>query len=121
MSGLHFGPCIAGADCNYTSHFQALCVSLALKQELALKRWTNGLSVMLEKMLGVWLVSKLREILLMEADCNAMNEKVYGVRLMNNACKHKLVPDEIFSKKNKTVHDRGLAKTLFYDVSWQLR
>jgi hypothetical protein len=34
---------------------------------------------MLEKMFGVCLVSKLRAILLMEGDLNAINKEVYGV------------------------------------------
>ncbi len=58
-SGLNFGHYIAGADCNYISQFHALNVSLALKRGIALKRWANGLSIMLEKMFGVHLVSKL--------------------------------------------------------------
>ncbi len=76
QSGLHFGHYIAGADCDYISHFHALRVLLALKKGIALERWSNGLSVMLEKMFGVHLVSKLRAILLMEADFNAMNKEV---------------------------------------------
>jgi hypothetical protein len=67
-SGLHFGHYIAGADCNYISQFLAIRVSLALKKGIALERWANGLSVMLEKMFGIRLVSKLRAILLMEAE-----------------------------------------------------
>ncbi len=66
-------------------------------------------------------MSKLRVILLMEADFNAMNMEAYQVRMMNNACKYKLIPEEIFSKKKKIADDSGLAKTLFYDISWQLR
>jgi hypothetical protein len=49
QSGLHFGHYIACANCKYTSQFHALCISLALKKGIALERWTNGLSVMLEK------------------------------------------------------------------------
>ena len=45
----------------------------------------EGLSVMLDKMFGVRLVSKLRAILLMEADFNAMNKEVYDVRMLDNA------------------------------------
>jgi hypothetical protein len=52
QSGLHFGHYIAGADCNYISQFHALCISLALKKGIALERWSNGLSVMLEKCSG---------------------------------------------------------------------
>jgi hypothetical protein len=74
---------------------------------------------MLEKMFGVRLVSKLRAILLMEADFNAMNKEVYGVRMLDKAQKHKLIPEEIFSKKNRTANDRGFTKLLFYNILHQ--
>ncbi len=74
---------------------------------------------MLKKMFGVRLVSKLRAILLMEADFNVMNKEVYGVRMLEEARKYKLIPEEIFSKKNRMMDDGGLAKTLFYDIVQQ--
>jgi hypothetical protein len=120
-SGLHFGHYIAGADCNYISQFHALRVSLALKKGIALERWANGFSVMLEKIFGVRLVSQLRAIYLMEADFNATNKEVYGVRMLEEARKYKLVPEEIFSEQNRMANDGGLAKTLFYDIVSQLR
>ena len=111
QSGLHFGHYIASTDCNYISQIHALRVLLALKQGIALERWSNGLSVMLEKMFGVRLVSRLRAILLMEADFNAMNKKVYGVRMLANARKYyRLIPEEIFSEQNRTADNGGLAK-----------
>ena len=73
------------------------------------------------KMFGVRLDSKLRAILLMEADFNAMNKEVYGVRMLEEARKYKLVPEEIFSEPNPTADDGGLAKTLFYNIARQLR
>ncbi len=76
---------------------------------------------MLEKMFGVHLVSKLRAILLMEADFNAMNKEVYGVQMLDTARRYKLIPEEIFSKKNCTADNGGLAKTLFYDIARQMR
>ncbi len=72
-----------------------------------------------KKRFGVHLVSKLRAILLMEADFNAMNKEVYGVCMLDEARKYKLIPEEIFSEKNCTADDGGLAKTLFYDIVWQ--
>ncbi len=117
--GLHFGHYIAGADCDYILQFHALCVLLALKKGIVLERWSNGLSVMLEKMFRVRLVSKLREILLMEADFNVMNKEVYGVRMLNTARKYKLVPEEIFGEKNQMADNGSLAKTLFYDIVQQ--
>jgi hypothetical protein len=76
---------------------------------------------MLEKTLGVTLISKLRAILLMEADFNATNKIVYGDRLMKNVRKHNQMPEKIFNKKNRMANNGTLCKTLFYDISWQAR
>ena len=76
---------------------------------------------MLEKTLGVMLVSKLRAMLLMEVDFNATNKIVYGDRLMKNVRKHNLMPEEIFSEKNRMANDGTLCKTLFYDITRQAR
>ena len=61
--------------------------SIALQEGIALSHWSNGLSVMLEKMSGVRMVSKLRAIMLMEADFNAANKIVYGNWMLANARK----------------------------------
>jgi hypothetical protein len=61
----------------------------------------------------------LRAILLMEANFNAMNKEVYGVWMLNTARKYKLMPEEVFSEKNCTVDNGGLANTLFYDIVQQ--
>ena len=76
---------------------------------------------MLEKMFGCTLVSKLRAILLMEADFNFSNKLIYGVRMMNNVRKHDWMPEEIYSEKGKTADDGTLAKVLFYDIVRQSR
>jgi hypothetical protein len=106
-------------DCDYILQFHVSQVSLALKKGIALERWSNGLSVMLEKKFGVRLVSNLCAIILMEAEFNAMNKEVYGVRMLDYAHKYKLIPEENFSKQNRTADDGGLAKTLFYDIARQ--
>jgi hypothetical protein len=67
-------------------------------------------------MFGVQLAPKLRAILLMEADFNAINKEVYGVGMLEDARKYKLVLEEIFSEKHCTADNGGLAKTLFYDI-----
>ena len=103
QSGLHFGHYIAGTDCDYISQFHALQVLLALMKGIALERWSKGLSVLLEKMFGVQLVSKLRAILLMEANFNAMNNEVYSVWMLDNARQYKLIREEIFSEQNRKI------------------
>jgi hypothetical protein len=76
-SGLHFGHYIAGCKSEMVSHYHAARASVTLAHAIQLERWSRGLSVMLEKMLGVTLVNKLRAILLMEWDFNATNKMVY--------------------------------------------
>jgi hypothetical protein len=88
VSGLHFGHYIVGCKWNIVAHYHAARVSVILAHAVKLERWSRGLSVMLEKTLGVTLVSKLCAILLMEADFNASNKIIYGVRMMKNACNH---------------------------------
>ncbi len=87
-SGLHFGHYIVGCKSNLISHYHAARVTVTLAHAVQLKRWSRGLLVMLEKMLGVTLVHKLCAILLMEGDFNATNKIVYGSRMTKNAQGH---------------------------------
>ena len=120
-SGLHFGHRIASASSPLLSHVFATQCSILLRRGLHLLRWSRGLSVMIEKVRGCTLISKLRSILLMEADFNATNKIIYGNRMMDNVRRFKLMPDEIFSDKNRMADDGTLTKTLFYDLTRQSR
>eukprot|EP00956_Cyclotella_meneghiniana_P026049 scaffold55510_cov37-Cyclotella_meneghiniana.AAC.1 len=121
VSTLHFGHYISGAHSDQISDFHALKTSLALVHGIALNRWSKGLCVMLEKVMGVRLINKLRAILLMEADFNAANKILYGERMMDNVRKYKLMPEEIFSERMREATDGGMSKKLFYDIVRQLR
>ena len=121
QSGLHFGHYVSGATSDLISDVHALKVSIALHHGVALSRWKRGLCVMIEKAPGVKLISKLRAILLMEADFNAANKIIFGQRMLNNVRQSDLMPDEIFSEKQRMAEDGILAKVLFYDISRQLR
>ena len=57
----------------------------------------------------------------MEVDFNATNKIIYGVQMMGSAREHHLMPEEIFSKKNRMAGDGTLCKTLFYDIARQSR
>ena len=67
VSGLHFSHYKVGAKSHLISQLHALKTSVAVRRGVFLARWAKGLSVMLEKMLGCTLLTKLRAILLMEA------------------------------------------------------
>ena len=90
---------------------------VVLVHAIQLKRWSRGLSVILKKMLGITLVTKLRAILLMEADVNTSNKTMYYVRMMNQVQKHNMMSEEIYSEKNRMVDDGMLTMTLFYDIT----
>jgi hypothetical protein len=91
VSTLHFGHYISGAHSDEISDFHALKTSLSIVHGISLERWSKGLCVMLEKVIGVRLITKLRAILLMEADFNAMNKIIFGERMMDNVRKYKLL------------------------------
>ncbi len=98
-SGIHFGHYIGGCKLDIISHYHATRVSTVLSHAIQLKQWSWGLSVMLEKTLGVTLVMKLRTILLMEAYSNATNKIIYGNQMLYNVREYNLMPKEVFSEK----------------------
>jgi hypothetical protein len=120
-SGLHFSHYIAGAKSPLLSHHHSLKASICATQGLALDRWKQGLTCMLEKSPGNCLVTKLRAILLMEADFNATNKIVFGERMMEMVRRYNLMEDEVFSERGRTAEDGALSKVLFYDIVRQTR
>ncbi len=90
---------------------------MVIKRGIILERWSNGLSVMLEKIFGCSLITKLRSILLMvEADFNVTKKAIYGMCMLANVRKYKLMPEEVYSDRNHIPDDRTLSKVLFYDI-----
>ena len=85
VSSLQFGHYKAGARSMHISHLHAMNAAVAIKTRLGLDRWAWGLSVMLEKIPGCHLVTKLWSILLMEADFNCTNKIIYGNRMLESA------------------------------------
>jgi hypothetical protein len=83
--------------------------------------WSKGLSEMLEKIFGCLLITKLQSILLMEADFNATNKAIYGIQMLSNVKKYKLMPEEVYSKRNRLADDGTLSKILYDDIIRQLR
>ncbi len=120
-SGLHFGHYIAGCDSDHIAYFCALKATLVIKRGVVLDRWSRGLSVMLEKVFGCALINKLRSILLMEADFNATNKILYGHRMLDVIRKYNLMPEEIYSEKNRLADEGTLVKVLFYNIVHQTR
>jgi hypothetical protein len=85
------------------------------------ERWKEGLMCILEKLPGNCLVTKLRAILLTEADFNANNKIVFGERMMGVVRQYGFMVDEVFSKQGRMAEDGVLVKVLFYDIIHQFR
>jgi uncharacterized protein (UPF0332 family) len=77
-SGLTFSHYMAGILSPYISHFHALKATLFFHHGLVLKHWAQGLLVLLQKVFGCSLITKLCSILLMEADFNGANKVSCG-------------------------------------------
>ena len=97
-AGLHFGHYKAGTASAYIPHFHALKATLIMHHGIVLERWAQGLSVMLHKLYGCSLITKLRSILLMEADFNGANKLVFGSWMLEKARRNRLMPEEISSE-----------------------
>ena len=115
-SGFHFSHYIAGATSPLISHHHALKASICSCRGFALDRWKGGLTCLLENVPGNCLVTKLRAILLMEADFNANNKIIFGERMMEVVRRYGLMENEVFSKQGRTAVDGTLSKVLFYDI-----
>ena len=72
---------------------------------------------MLEGMFGCALITKLRSILLMEADFNSTNKIIYGQCILQTARDYKLIPEEIYSERNCLADNGTLAKFSFMMLS----
>jgi hypothetical protein len=57
----------------------------------------------------------------MEADFNAANKIIFGHRMLQMARRYKVMPNEIFSERQRMADDGILSKTLFYDISQQFQ
>jgi hypothetical protein len=63
-----------------------------------MKRWKQGIDVMIPKKLGSLRASQLRTIVLMEPDFNLIN-KIMGRRIMAYAEKHQSIAAEQFGSR----------------------
>ena len=101
LSGRHFGHYKAASRSLQLSELHASFLHVASLSGLCLKRWDNGLTIMIEKMKGVIRVDKLRALLLMEADFNSLNKLIFSSRMIKLSEQRKRMPNEPFGSRNK--------------------
>lgn len=122
VSGLHFGHYKAAASSAYLSELHSFFTEIVFRTGYPLKRWQQGLQVILEKKPGVILVSKLRAILLMEADFNFGNKLFVGSRMLANVQSTEGFPSELYGGiKGRRVEYMALGRLLLADTLRQKR
>ena len=83
-----------------------------------LERWQNRVSIILEKSTGNIQVSKLRAILLLEADFNALNKIVFNNRTISNLEASNSIPYEVIGgRRGQSSIHVALNKKLVCDIS----
>ena len=94
-SGLYFGNYKAHTEMMEITEIKCKILNLAIRGGQPLARWVKGVSVMLEKVAGNVNVQKLRAILLLEADFNALHKIIFNNRLIPNLEVANAIPMEV--------------------------
>ena len=117
-SGLHFGHYKAHTEMHAIAEMKHKLVNLALKSGQPLKRWIKGVSVMLEKVACNINIQKLRAILLLEADFNALHKIEFNNRLIPKLEEVDAIPVEIIGgRRAQAATHLALSKKLIAGIA----
>ena len=117
-SGLHFGHLKAHTSMINISKIKYTLVNLLPRNGQPLLRWTRVVSVMLEKSVGNMHAQKLRDILLQEADFNALHKIIFNGKMMPALEVRDEIPSEIMcGRRNQDPTHLDLNKKLIVDIS----
>jgi len=97
-SQLHFGHYMAGSHDKEITELHVSSLNTIREIGIAPERWRCSVTVLLEKVFGVRLITKLRAICLLEADFNWLNKLIFARRLEDHCRLHGLTPREQFAK-----------------------
>ena len=121
ISGLHFGHLKACTFSTMLSNFEATLSHIPFTTGYVPNGWKKGVCCMIKKKANVDRVTKLRTIVLTEADFNFSNKKL-GRDAMQHAESNDLIaPEQYGSRKGKSAIEHALNKRLSYDLIRQLR
>ena len=113
FSGVHFEHHKAYAVKKEIAEIKCKLVNLAILSGQPLSQWRKGVSVMLEKSAGNFNAQKLRAILLLEADFNAMHKIIFNNRLAPNIEAANAIPMEIIGgRRSQAATQLALDKKL---------
>ncbi len=99
LSGIHFGHYKTGANHELINALHMMLTDIPLRMGFSYWWWKKGINIMLEKITGNCKVTKLRIILLFEADFNQLN-KFIGKEMMYQAEENGLVAGEQYGSQH---------------------
>jgi hypothetical protein len=120
ISTIHFGHYKLAMYFETVTKFLAKKITLIARGGCPPDCWGHGLQILLEKIGGVALVTKLCAILLMEGDFNYMNKWIFGHEAINKPNALGYVPRDQYSQKESTAEDAWTDNRLTMDISRQL-
>jgi hypothetical protein len=116
-SNLHFGHYVASSHDNVVSDLHATSLNVIREIGLGPTRWRSAVTVLLEKVLGIRLIDKLRAICLLEADFNWLNKLMFAHWLEQYCRKHNIIPAEQFAKSKSSCEEATLVKNCVCDTA----
>ena len=121
FTGIHFGHLKSASLDPSLADFEAAIANVPYSTGYQPIQWKKSIICMIKKKANVDLVTKLRTIVLTEADFNFNNKKL-GRESIQHAENHNLIAKEQYgSRRGKRAIDHALNKRLFYDIIRQTR
>ena len=111
---LHFGHFKAEAEHDMLAWSNYVMAGIPRVTGLVPTRWKRGTDVMLLKKEGLFLLEKLRTIILFESDFNFENKRL-GRDAMKLALDKGMITDEQYSRPGRSSQDNVLNKRLMFD------
>ena len=113
---LHFGHFKAEAEHDMLAWSNYVLAGIPRVTGICPDRWKRGTDVMLLKKEGLFLLEKLRTIVLFESDFNFENKRL-GREAMRLALEKGLITDEQYSRPGRSSQDNALNKHLMFDYA----
>jgi hypothetical protein len=120
-SGITIPQMKAHGTSEYLTKVDTIMANLPYRYGFSPLRWRKGLDVMLEKKPGARQLSKLRAILLYEADFNQNNKRLGREMLYRAERANAVAVEQYGSRKNMSATDQSLNKALTFDIWRQMR
>ena len=121
ITGIHFGHLKSSSLDPALSDFEAAISNVPYSTGYNPVQWRKSICCMIKKKADVDLVTKLRTIVLTEADFNFNNKKLGKESLLHAELNDLLAKEQYGSRKGKRSIDHALNKRLIYDIFRQTR